>query len=77
VIDEHRQAPLDSSTTYFEAKLATERGVGAIDAMPRALQTRRVFHIEGRPISWVSPNPRSDHDLETGLPGAQSQMGDA
>ena len=21
--------------------------------MPRALQTRRVFHIDGRPISWV------------------------
>jgi integrase len=31
----------------------TERGVAAIESMPRALQTRRVFHIEGRPISWV------------------------
>jgi len=31
----------------------TERGVEAIASMPRALQTRRVFHIDGRPISWV------------------------
>jgi integrase len=31
----------------------TEHGVAAIQSMPRALQTRRVFHIDGRPISWV------------------------
>ena len=31
----------------------TSRGVDAIRSMPRALQTRRVFHIDGRPISWV------------------------
>ena len=31
----------------------TERGVAAIRAVPRALQTRRVFHIDGRPVSWV------------------------
>jgi integrase len=31
----------------------TERGVEAVRSMPRALQTRRVFHIDGRPISWV------------------------
>jgi integrase len=31
----------------------TERGVAAIARMPRALQTRRVFHIDGRAISWV------------------------
>jgi integrase len=31
----------------------TERGVAAIQGMPRALQTRRVFHIDERPISWV------------------------
>lgn len=31
----------------------TERGVAAVESMPTALQTRNVFHIEGRPISWV------------------------
>jgi hypothetical protein len=31
----------------------TSRGVAAIREMPRALKTRRVFHIDGRPISWV------------------------
>jgi integrase len=31
----------------------TSRGVAAIRAMPRALHTRKVFHVEGRPISWV------------------------
>jgi integrase len=30
----------------------TDRGVAAIAAMPRALTTRHVFHIGGRPISW-------------------------
>jgi len=31
----------------------TSRGRAAIESMPRALKTRRVFHIDGRPISWV------------------------
>jgi integrase len=31
----------------------TGRGADAVASMPRALQTRRVFHIDGRPISWV------------------------
>ena len=31
----------------------TRRGVDAIAAVPTALPTRRVFHIDGRPISWV------------------------
>jgi integrase len=30
----------------------TSRGVAAIESMPRALATRCVFHIDGRPISW-------------------------
>lgn len=30
----------------------TSRGVAALRSMPRALRTRRVFHDEGRPISW-------------------------
>jgi integrase len=30
----------------------TRRGVEAIQSVPRALNTRRVFHIDGRPISW-------------------------
>ena len=30
----------------------TSRGVAALRSMPRALQTRHVFHVEGRPISW-------------------------
>lgn len=30
----------------------TSRGTAAIAAMPRAISTRRVFHIDGRPISW-------------------------
>lgn len=31
----------------------TPRGIAAIESMPRALATRNVFHIDGRPISWV------------------------
>jgi integrase len=31
----------------------TRRGIEAVNAIPRALQTRNVFHIDGRPISWV------------------------
>jgi integrase len=31
----------------------TSRGVAAVESVPRALTTRRVFHIDGRPISWV------------------------
>jgi integrase len=31
----------------------TSRGVEALREMPRALTTRRVFHVEGRPISWT------------------------
>lgn len=30
----------------------TRRGVDAIASVPRALTTRRVFHVDGRPISW-------------------------
>jgi integrase len=30
----------------------TSRGVAAIRSVPRALQTRRVFNVDGRPISW-------------------------
>lgn len=31
----------------------TSRGVAAIKASPHAIATRRVFNIDGRPISWV------------------------
>jgi integrase len=30
----------------------TSRGRSAIAAMPRAITTRHVFHVDGRPISW-------------------------
>jgi integrase len=30
----------------------TERGVDAVAAVPRAIATRKVFHVDGRPISW-------------------------
>jgi integrase len=30
----------------------TSRGVEALRGMPRALTTRRLFHVEGRPISF-------------------------
>ena len=30
----------------------TRRGVAAVGASTRAIATRRVFHIDGRPISW-------------------------
>lgn len=30
----------------------TERGQEAVAAIPRSIVTRRVFHIDGRPISW-------------------------
>jgi hypothetical protein len=29
-----------------------DAGVEALRSIPRALTTRRVFHVEGRPISW-------------------------
>jgi len=31
----------------------TSRGIAAIRSIPRALTTRHVFHIDGRPISWA------------------------
>ena len=31
----------------------TSRGQAAVASISRALKTRRVFHVEGRPISWV------------------------
>lgn len=31
----------------------TSRGTAAVQAMPRALTTRRVFHVDGRPVSWT------------------------
>jgi len=31
----------------------TRRGVDAIRSVPRSLTTRRVFHVDGRPISWA------------------------
>jgi integrase len=31
----------------------TSRGAAAIASVPRSITTRRVFHIDGRPISWV------------------------
>jgi hypothetical protein len=31
----------------------TTRGVSAVERVPRALRTRHVFHIDGRPISWT------------------------
>src|SRR5919204_6000764 len=31
----------------------TERRVDAIRSVPRALTTRTVFHVDGRPVSWV------------------------
>jgi integrase len=30
----------------------TKRGIAAIKSVPRVLKTRRVFHIDGKPISW-------------------------
>jgi integrase len=30
----------------------TSRGVAAVDSIPRSIVTRRVFHIDGRRISW-------------------------
>jgi hypothetical protein len=31
----------------------TSRGVDSVARVPRSIATRRVFHVEGRPISWV------------------------
>jgi integrase len=58
---EHKHVDLDAGTVELpgvKTDLAwrtvhlTERGVEAIRSVPRALATRRVFHIDGRPISW-------------------------
>jgi integrase len=32
---------------------ATDRGVEAIRRVPRSIATRRVFHVDGRPVSWT------------------------
>jgi integrase len=59
---EWRHVDLDAGTVElpgFKTDLAwrtvhmTSRGVDAIRGMPRGLKTRRVFNIDGRPISWV------------------------
>lgn len=59
---EWRHVDLDAATVElpgFKTDLAwrtvhmTSRGVDAIRRMPRGLKTRRVFNIDGRPISWV------------------------
>ena len=31
----------------------TSRGINAIRSVPHALTTRRVFHVDGRPVSWA------------------------
>jgi integrase len=44
----------DSKTEHaWRTVHMTDRGVDAIQSMPRAIQTRNVFHIDGRQISWV------------------------
>jgi len=59
---EHKHVDLDAGTVELpgmKTDLAwrtvhlTDRGVDAIRSVPRALTTRRVFHIDGRPISWT------------------------
>ena len=59
---EWRHVDLDARTVElpgFKTDLAwrtvhmTSRGVDAIRSMPRALQTRHVFHVDGRPVSWT------------------------
>jgi integrase len=59
---EWRHVDLDTATVElpgFKTELAwrtvhmTSRGVEAIKRMPRALKTRHVFNMDGRPISWV------------------------
>ncbi len=59
---EHKHVDLDAGTVELpgvKTDLAwrtvhlTERGIEAIRGMPRALTTRRVFHVDGRPISWA------------------------
>jgi integrase len=59
---EWRHIDLDAATVElpgFKTDLAwrtvhmTARGVAAIRAMPRALTTHRVFHVDGSPISWA------------------------
>jgi integrase len=60
---EHKHVDLDAGTVELASKHAktelswrtvhlTGRGVDAIRSMPRAITTRCVFHIDGRPISW-------------------------
>jgi integrase len=31
----------------------TSRGIAAVRSIPRAITTRRVFHVDGRPVSWT------------------------
>ena len=47
------ELPGRKTTLAWRTVHMTSRGVAAVESMPRALATRRVFHIDGRPISWV------------------------
>jgi integrase len=59
---EHRHVDLEAGTVELpgvKTDLAwrtvhlTSRGAAAIRSVPRALTTRHVFHVDGRPISWA------------------------
>jgi integrase len=48
----HVELPGTKTSGAWRTVHLTERGRNAIEAMPRSIATRRVFNIDGRPISW-------------------------
>jgi integrase len=46
------ELPGTKTTGAWRTVHLTDRGVDAIASMPRALQTRHVFHVDGRPVSF-------------------------
>jgi integrase len=47
------ELPGRKTTLAWRTVHMTGRGCNAVAAVPRALNTRCVFHVDGRPISWV------------------------
>jgi integrase len=47
------ELPGRKTTLAWRTVHMTSRGHAAVTAVPRALATRCVFHVDGRPISWV------------------------
>ena len=46
------ELPGTKTVNAWRAVHLTERGVAAIQSVPRAISTPSVFHLDGKPVSW-------------------------